>query len=167
MERHSERISIQPSVRDIFFVLFKRKKMGLFLFAIIMVAVGTTTFVAPRIYQSEAMFYVQLGQETVTMNPGLGQVVQISQSLENQINSEIEMLNSPEVAMGVVEEMGTDIFDEDHPKYAPDPEAFTARLRESLRNLVRFPRQAIARLLTDEETETEMNNYRRKEWSPN
>lgn len=162
METRVTRSSIQPSLRDVFFVLFKRKKIGLFLFAIIMVAVGTATFAAPRIYQSEARLYVQLGRETVTMNPGLGQVVQISQSLENQINSEIEMLRSPDVAMGVVEEMGSDIFDEDHPRYAPDPDAFTARLRKNMRDLVRFPRQAAARLLTDAAPETEISDYRQK-----
>jgi polysaccharide biosynthesis protein PslE len=162
MEKRSERTNIQPSVRDIFFVIFKRKKMGLFLFSIIMAAVGTATIAAPRIYQSEAKLYVQLGRETVTMNPGLGQVVQISQSLENQINSEIEMLSSPDVAMGVVEEMGTDIFDEDHPKYVPDPNVFTARVRKNMRNLLRFPSQAIARLLTDEASETEVSIYRQR-----
>ena len=162
METLGTLTNIQPSLRDIFFVIFKRKKIGLFLFAVIMVAVGAATFAAPRIYQSEAKLYVQLGRETVTMNPGLGQVVQISQSLENQINSEIEMLRSPDVAMGVVEQMGTDIFDEDSPKYAPDPDALTARFRKNMRDLLRFPRIAAARLLNDTTPEAEISDYRQK-----
>jgi uncharacterized protein involved in exopolysaccharide biosynthesis len=163
MEMSNERSSIQPTLRDIFHILFKHKKKIILFFAAIMVLTVMATLAATRIYQSEAKLYVRLGKETVTMNPGLGQVVQISQSLQNQINSEIEMLKNPELALGVVNQLGMEAFGENVEKYAVETDSLTAKLRQAVFvKLVSFPKNAIARLITDEEPGKEAAGYKKQ-----
>jgi len=110
----------KTSLRDLYYVFFRHKwKMILFFFAVfITVAVGT--FLCAKVYRSEAKLLVQLGRESVTLDPtaATGQIIQVQQSRESEINSELEILNSRELAEKVVD--------------AIEPEAFLKRPDEEL-----------------------------------
>ncbi len=102
----------QGSLRDLYYVLFRHKwKMTLFFFGVLgVVIVGTLC--RPEIYRSEAQLLVRLGRESVTLDPTAttGQIVGISQSRESEINAELEILKSRELAEKVVDAIGIDAF---------------------------------------------------------
>ena len=102
----------ETSLRDLYYVLFRYKwKMILFFFAVfITVAVGN--FLCAKVYRSEAKLLVRLGRESVTLDPtaATGQIIQVQQSRKSEINSELEILNSRELAEKVVDAIGPEAF---------------------------------------------------------
>ncbi len=102
----------ESTLRDVYNVLFRHqwKMVGFFCAVIVTVTIGT--FLAPEIYKSEAKLMVRLGRESVALDPTAttGQVISISQSRENEINSELELLKSREVAERVVDEIGPEVI---------------------------------------------------------
>jgi uncharacterized protein involved in exopolysaccharide biosynthesis len=97
------------SMRDIFYVFFRHKwKMILFFLAVVII-VTAWTFLSKEIYRSEAKLMVRIGRESVTLDPTVttGQVMSMgSQSREYEINSELEILKSRELAQRVVDTIG-------------------------------------------------------------
>lgn len=102
----------ERSLRDLYYILFRHKwKMLLFL----VVVVGTVTvrtFRSAEIFRSEAKLLVQLGHESVTLDPTAttGRTINISESRESQVNSELEILKSREIAEKVVDTIGLEAF---------------------------------------------------------
>ena len=98
----------ERSLRDLYYILFRHKwKTLLFLVAVVgTVTVGT--FRSPEIFRSEAKLLVQLGRESVTLDPTAttGRTINISESRESQVNSELEILKSHEIAEKVVDTIG-------------------------------------------------------------
>lgn len=66
------------------------------------------TFCSAKVYQSTAEIMVRLGRENVTLDPTAttGQVVNIDQTRENIVRSEIEILRSQALAEKVVDSIG-------------------------------------------------------------
>jgi uncharacterized protein involved in exopolysaccharide biosynthesis len=77
-----------------------------------MACVAVAILYWPRGYRSEAMFFVRLGRESVSLDPTatMGQTVAISESRENEINSILEILRSRDVAERVVDLVGPDLI---------------------------------------------------------
>lgn len=111
-ERVPERGVPESTLRDVYKVLFRHqwKIVGFFCAVIVTVTLGT--FLAPEIYKSEAKLMVRLGRESVALDPTAttGQIISISQSRENEINSELELLKSRELAERVVDEIGPEVI---------------------------------------------------------
>ena len=102
----------QSSLRDIYYVLFRHKwKMVLFFLAV-NTTVFVSTFNTPEIYRSEAKLLVRLGRENITLDPTAttGQIINVSQSRENEVNLELEILKSRELWEDVVDSIGPDAF---------------------------------------------------------
>lgn len=102
----------ERSLRDLYYVLFRHKwKMILFLVAVV-ATVTVGTFRSPEIYRSEAKLLVQLGRESVTLDPTAttGHIIGVSRSRESEINSELEILKSRELAEKVVDAIGLEAF---------------------------------------------------------
>jgi len=100
----------ESSLRDAYYVLFRHKKRVVIFFFVVIITVTLGTFLAPEIYQSEAKLLVKLGRESVTLDPTAttGQVISIAQSREEEINSEIEILKSRELAEKIVDRIGVE-----------------------------------------------------------
>ena len=83
--------------------------MALF-FVAVMAATALVTFLMPRTYRAQAKLMIRLGRENATLDPTatLGQagVVAVPQSMENELNSAIEVLKSRPVIEQAVDAVG-------------------------------------------------------------
>ncbi len=145
-------VSKKTSLRDIFFVLFKHKSRIAVFFLGIMLTASVGTFFASRIYQSEAKLFINLGREEVTLDSSASNQgqrrVQVSQSLENQINTEVDILQSQELLEQVVASIGVGAFINDGGKYGPVGNSAVDEIRLKLKKMLAFPKHAIANFIT-------------------
>ncbi len=107
-EREGGRPLLQWTSRDVAGVLFRRKgASGTFFVA---TAVGVVSYVlfAPEVYRSEAKLLVKIGRESVALDPTVttGRIISVARSRMNEINSELEILKSHDLACGVVDSLG-------------------------------------------------------------
>ena len=98
----------QRSVRDFYYILFRHKWKGILFFFAVMITVTLGTFLAAEIYRSDARLMVRIGRESVTLDPTVttNPIIAVGQSRESEINSELEILKSRELALKVVEAIG-------------------------------------------------------------
>ena len=68
-------------------------------------------FILPRSYESEAMIFVKLGRETVSLDPTAttGSTMPVLESRDNEINSIRDMLYSRGIMERVVDRLGPDV----------------------------------------------------------
>lgn len=102
-ERFRER-----SLRDLYYVFFRHKWKMILVFLGVIVIVAVITFFAADIYRSEAKLLVRVGRESVALDPTAttGPIISIGRTHESEINTEIEILKSQELAEKVVEAIG-------------------------------------------------------------
>ena len=102
----------QRSLRDFYYILFRHKWKVVIFFLAVMITVTLGTFLAAEIYKSEARLLVRIGRESVSIDPTAttGQVISVGQSRESEINSELEILKSRELAQKVVDAIGPRAF---------------------------------------------------------
>jgi uncharacterized protein involved in exopolysaccharide biosynthesis len=95
-------------MRDFFNILFRHKKKIIFFFLVVTITVTLGTFLATQIYRTDAKLMMLIGRETVTLDPTAttGQVIPMSQSRELEMNAELEILKSQELAEKVVDTFG-------------------------------------------------------------
>jgi uncharacterized protein involved in exopolysaccharide biosynthesis len=142
----------ESSLRDIYYLLFRHTKKVVFTFIGVVVLVTLGTFMLPEIYQSDAKLLVKLGRESVTLDPtaSTGQIITTYQSREQEINSEIEILRSRELAEEIVDSIGvTAVLTSPDEKLLGDTSA-TGKARDTLRKTrtqVRSITEAPARML--------------------
>ena len=98
----------QRSLRDFHYILFRHKWKVIIFFLAVMVTVTLGTFLAAEIYRAEAKLLVKIGRENVSLDPTAttGQVIQLGQTRESEINSELDILKSRELALKVVDAIG-------------------------------------------------------------
>ncbi|GAG41239.1 unnamed protein product, partial [marine sediment metagenome] len=111
-EAMGEERARQGSLRDLYYILFRHKwKMILFFLAVI-IAVTVGTFLSAEIYRSKAKLLVQLGRESVALDPTAttGQIIGVSRSRKSEINSELEILKSRGLIEKVVDSIGAEAF---------------------------------------------------------
>ena len=100
--------TMQWTSRDVAGIVFRRRRT---MTAVFLAAVATTTayvFLAPEVYQSEAKLLVRIGRESVALDPTAttGRIISVARSRMNEINSEMEILRSRDLAEGVVDGLG-------------------------------------------------------------
>lgn len=102
----------ERSLRDLYYILFRHKWKTLLFLVVVVGTVTVGTFRSPEIFRSEAKLLVQLGRESVTLDPTAttGQTINISESRKSQVNSELEILKSREIAEKVVDAIGLEAF---------------------------------------------------------
>ena len=102
----------QRSLRDFYYILFRHKWKGIIVFLAVMVTVTLGTFLVAETYRAEAKILVKIGRENVTLDPTatIGQVIQPVQTRESEINSEVDILKSRELAEKAVDDIGTEKF---------------------------------------------------------
>jgi len=125
------------SLRDFYYILFRHKWKVILFFLAVVAAVTVGTFLTTEIYKAEAKLLVRLGRESVTLDPTatIGQVISIGQSRDSEINSELEILRSRELAGKVVDALGPKSFLEKPDENILDPAASMGPAQESLRGV--------------------------------
>jgi uncharacterized protein involved in exopolysaccharide biosynthesis len=90
----------ENSLRDFYYVIFRHKRKILIFFITVMICTALGTFLGTKIYQSEAKLMVQLGRESVSLDPTAttGQVLNITANRENEIKTELDILQSRALA---------------------------------------------------------------------
>ncbi len=103
---------VGSSLRDFYRVLFRRRGRMLLCFVAIVGLTTIGTLLWPESYQSDAKLLVRIGRESVTLDPtaSTGQVLTIHQARESEINSELEILTSRELAEKVVDAVGPEVI---------------------------------------------------------
>ena len=126
----------ESSLRDIYYVLFRHKKKVVIFFIAVVFTVAFSTFLAPEFYKSDAKLLVKLGRESVTLDPTAttGQTISISQPREYEINSELEILKSREIAENVVDAIGTDVILKRPDEVLLGDTTATGRTRDAVRD---------------------------------
>jgi uncharacterized protein involved in exopolysaccharide biosynthesis/Mrp family chromosome partitioning ATPase len=101
------------SLRDLLYVLFGHKKKMIAFVVLLFGVVAVKTLLRQGAYRSEARLLLRPGRESVNLDPTatIGEIAQIQRSHDWEINSEIEILKSREIAERVVADMGVDLFE--------------------------------------------------------
>lgn len=97
-------------LRNFYNVAFRHKQKLILFFLCVMIAVALGTFLTPDSYQSDAKLLVQIGRESINLDQTTPQVqpVSIQLSREQELNSEVEILISEELAAAVVDSLGVE-----------------------------------------------------------
>jgi succinoglycan biosynthesis transport protein ExoP len=98
----------EKSLRDIYYIVFRQKWKAIIFFLVVFITVTVGTFLMPEIYRSEAKLMVRLGRESVSLDPTAttGPFISVGQNRENEIKSELEILNSQDLVEKVVDAIG-------------------------------------------------------------
>ena len=82
------------------------------IFVLTLLAAVLAIFFLPRSYSSEAMIFVKLGRETVSLDPtaATGNTISVLDTRDNEINSIRDMLYSRGIAEKVVDRIGPDVI---------------------------------------------------------
>ena len=83
-----------------------------FVFIVTAAVAVLAMFILPRSYESEAMIFVKLGRETVSLDPTAttGSTISVLESRDNEINSIRDMLYSRGIIEQVVDRIGPDVI---------------------------------------------------------
>ncbi|MCA1766335.1 MAG: hypothetical protein LC633_08850, partial [Desulfobulbaceae bacterium] len=99
------------SLRDILYVLFRRKKAIVLFSGAVFLGVLLFTYITPEIYRSEAKILIRLGRESLALDPTVdGPTVALSQSRQNEVNSELAIIKSRLLAEQVVDVITPEVF---------------------------------------------------------
>ena len=100
----------QSTLRDLYYVLFRHKRKMILFFLAVTLTVFVLTYRSPELYRSEAKLLVRLGRESVTLDPTVttGQIINVSQTWESEVNVELEILKSRELLEKIVDSIGSD-----------------------------------------------------------
>jgi polysaccharide biosynthesis transport protein len=96
------------TIRDLLNVVFRHKKKVIFFFVSVITIVSVTTLLMSKTYRSNAQILIKLGRENATLDPTVaaGTAMNINESRENEINSEMEIIKCRELAEKVIIEVG-------------------------------------------------------------
>ena len=119
-----------------------------FVFILTMALAVAAMFLLPKAYESEAMIFVKLGRETVSLDPtaSTGSKINVLESRDNEINSIRDMLYSRSIIESVVDRIG--------PEVVLGDEDFTGErvedIPDSSSDYKNSPRQKAIRQLTED-----------------
>lgn len=94
-------------LRNILSILFRQKYYIAGFFILTFVSVSVLTFISPKTYQSDAKLFIQLGRESMSVDPSVvGPTTYVSSSRESELNSEVAALKSRVLVEQAVDRMG-------------------------------------------------------------
>ena len=117
----AERLT-ETSLRDLCYIFFRHKWKMILFFLAVLVGAAVLTFCRDDVYRSESKLMVRLGRESVALDPTAttGQIIPITQSRASEVQAELEILTSREIAEKVVDAIGPEAFLEGPAKKSPD-----------------------------------------------
>jgi uncharacterized protein involved in exopolysaccharide biosynthesis len=99
------------SLRKFLGILFRQKFYILGFFILTFLSVAVFTFLSPKTYQSEAKLFIQLGRESVSLDPSVvGPVSSVRSERESELNSEVSALKSRVLAEQTVDGIGARVL---------------------------------------------------------
>jgi uncharacterized protein involved in exopolysaccharide biosynthesis len=101
--------SSEWSVRGLLEVLFRHRGKALCAFVVVLGAMVAWAILAPHSYRSEAKLLVQIGRESVSLDPTavIGErTLDPRTTWENEVNSELEVLKNADLRRAVVQTLG-------------------------------------------------------------
>ncbi|MCC6152770.1 MAG: GumC family protein [Candidatus Hydrogenedentes bacterium] len=102
---------IQSSLRDVLSATFRHKTTFGAVFIVVIAAVVLYTYLAQEIYRSDAKVLIRLGRENLSVDPSVsGPTLYPSRDRANEVNSELSILSSREIAEQVVAKIGAAAF---------------------------------------------------------
>jgi len=135
------------SLRIVLRALFRQKHyiVGFFVFTVLSVAIFT--MVTPKVYQSDAKVFIQLGRENVSLDPSVvGPVAAVRSDRESDFNSEVSAFKSRMLIEQAVAELGPlNILNPGEPRSKEDRSSFSlSRLLVNLGVKSSVPKAEIA-----------------------
>lgn len=122
----------ESSLRDILNVIFRHRNKILIFFSLVFLSVLLFTFLTPETFQSDAKLLIRVGRENVAMDPTVtGPTLSLSQSRENEVNSELSIIRSRVLAERVVDTLGPDLFVKGSAE--PDAEEMKAQRKRAVK----------------------------------
>jgi uncharacterized protein involved in exopolysaccharide biosynthesis len=102
---------VKTSRRDVLNVLFRHKLMIVLIFISITGLVTVATCLRPPIYRAEAKLLIRLGRENLSVDPSVsGPTVNPYTNRDNEVNSELTILTSHDLAEDLVDVIGEDVL---------------------------------------------------------
>ncbi|MEN6332821.1 MAG: hypothetical protein ABFE01_01085 [Phycisphaerales bacterium] len=120
------------SLRDTLYIVFSHKGKMMAFMILLFGIVALRILLDSGTYRSEARVLVRLGRESISLDPTatIGEIAQINRTYDWEVNSELEILKSREIAERVVDRMGAGVFLEKKPrKKTSDAATATAAAR--------------------------------------
>ena len=107
-----ENKSPEGNLRDIYYVIFRHRKKLVIFFVAVVVAVTLWSVLMEDFYRSEAKLLLKIGRENVVLDPTVtnGQYVTGRQPRNWEINTELEILRSREIAEKIVDAIGAGVI---------------------------------------------------------
>jgi uncharacterized protein involved in exopolysaccharide biosynthesis/Mrp family chromosome partitioning ATPase len=97
------------SLRDFYYILFRHKKTMILFFLIVVAFVAFSSYSQPDLYRSDAKLLMRMGRDDANLDPTLSRErTGPGRSLQNEINSEMEIIKSREFMQTVVADIGVD-----------------------------------------------------------
>ncbi|MDW8263558.1 MAG: Wzz/FepE/Etk N-terminal domain-containing protein, partial [Phycisphaerales bacterium] len=109
-QQRAEDIAVAANSRDLLFILFRHARKSLGFFAVVFGLALAAALLLPASYRSTASLLVRLGPESMLPDPSvqIGKaVVSPIQSRVAEINTELQILRSREVAEAVIARLGS------------------------------------------------------------
>lgn len=155
----------ETSLRDFYNVLFRQKGKILFIFFTVMFLAAIITFLSARVYNSEAELLVRIGRENATLGPTAttGKIININTDRENEINSEVDILRSRELAEKVVDAIGAKLILHGAKETLPPDAPLPTAVRYWARRALGYPFAVLSRLLFTESDFTASGRLLQKE----
>jgi uncharacterized protein involved in exopolysaccharide biosynthesis len=95
------------SLRTTLSILFRQKFYILVFFVSTFISVAILTFNSPEIYQSDAKLFIQVGRETMSVDPSVvGPTAAVRSDRESELNSEVSALKSRILVEQTVDAIG-------------------------------------------------------------
>ena len=144
-------IQNNSSLRDLCHILFRHNAKASLFFCVVLATVFLGTFFVSETYTSNAKLMVRLGKESVSLDPTAttGQLANVEPEFDSQINSEVSMLESRDLAGKLVDIFGPEIFLSGSPPAETDPAL--VKFRTSIANWVKRAFRGLSRLRGKEE----------------
>jgi len=102
----------EKNLRDIYYVVFRHKWKVVWFFIAVVVLVAIISVLSPKIYRSEGELLIKIGRESVALDPTVApnQIVDSGAGAqrENELNSELAILQNRELIGKVVDTIGVD-----------------------------------------------------------
>jgi Uncharacterized protein involved in exopolysaccharide biosynthesis len=102
----------EKNLRDIYYVVFRHKLKVVWFFIAVVALVAIFSLLSPKIYRSEGELLIKIGRESVALSPTVepNKIVEMAAGAqrENEINSELAILQNRELIGKVVDTVGVD-----------------------------------------------------------
>jgi uncharacterized protein involved in exopolysaccharide biosynthesis len=97
---------------DLLHIIQRHRRKSLVTFFLLFALFLVALYVVPRTYESEALLFVRVGRESVTLDPTVttGQTLSLNESRQSELNSILEVLQSRALMEKVVDRLGTEVI---------------------------------------------------------